>query len=138
MQWALLTLSDYVLSVPSAFFFASGSWVDPVALSPLSRSVFADSFRHLCAVALAEGRLPICWAPSVPMGLAVTPPVLPSTGPGQSPHFAVRPWSSGRCFILFLRDIPQVFMAITFVSFTDLCVSRPTHSLRVVFIGHLQ
>ena len=28
-------------------FFASVSLVDPVALSPLSRSVFADGFRHL-------------------------------------------------------------------------------------------
>ena len=137
VRWALLTLSDYVLSVPS-FFFASGSWVDPVALSPLSRSVFADGSRHLCAVAFAEGHRPIRWAPSVPMGLAVTPPVSPSTGPGQSPHFAVRPWGPGQCFILFLRNVPQVFMAIKFVSFTDLCVSRPTHSLRVVFIGHLQ
>ena len=47
-------------------------------------------------------------------------------------------WSSGRYFILFLCDIPQVFMAIIFVSFTDLCVSRPEHSHRVVFVGHLQ
>ena len=117
VRWALLALSDYVRSVPSAFFFASGSWVDPVALLPLSCSVFDDGFRHLCAVALAEGRLPVRWAPSVPMGLAVTPPVLPSTGPGQSPLFAVRPWSSGRCFILFLRDVTQVFMAIKICQF---------------------
>ena len=27
-------------------------------------------------------------------------------------HFAVSRWSSGRCFILFLRDVPHVFMAI--------------------------
>ena len=33
-------------------------------------------------------------------------------------------WSSGRCFILFLRVIPHVFMAINLVSFPDLCVSQ--------------
>ena len=40
-------------------FFASVSLVDPVALSPLSRSVSADGFRHWWALALAEGRLPM-------------------------------------------------------------------------------
>ena len=47
-------------------FFAS---VDPVALSPLSRSVFADGFRLWWALALAEGRLPISWVPSEPLGI---------------------------------------------------------------------
>ena len=50
-------------------FFASVSLVDPVALSPLSRSVFADVFRHWWALALAEGRLPVCWVPSEPLGV---------------------------------------------------------------------
>ena len=63
----------------------------PFALSPLSRHVFVGGVRPLLAVALAEGRLPIRWAPSEPMGLAVAPPTSPSTGPGQSPHLAVRP-----------------------------------------------
>ena len=37
-------------------------------------------------------------------------------------HFAVIRWSSGRCFILFLRDVPQVFMAIILsVSLTYAC-----------------
>ena len=40
-----LTLSGYVLSVPSAIFFASVSLIDPVALSPLLHRVFADGFR---------------------------------------------------------------------------------------------
>ena len=47
-------------------FFAS---VDPVSLSPLSRSVFADGFRHLRALALAEGRLLVSWVPSEPLGV---------------------------------------------------------------------
>ena len=41
-------------------FFASVSLVDPVALSPLSRSVFADVFRRWWAFSLAEGHLPVC------------------------------------------------------------------------------
>ena len=50
-------------------FFASVSLVDPVALSPLSRSVSADGFRHWWALALAEGRLPMSWVPSEPLGI---------------------------------------------------------------------
>ena len=61
MRWALLMLSGYV--------FASVSLVDPVALSPLSRCVSADGFRLWWALALAEGRLPISWVPSEPLGI---------------------------------------------------------------------
>ena len=42
-------------------FFASVSLVDPVALSPFSRSVSTDGFRHWWALALAEGHLPMSW-----------------------------------------------------------------------------
>ena len=58
------------------------------------------------AVALAEGHLPIRWAPTEPepMGLAVAPPISPSTGPGQSPHLAVRP--------LELRSVFHTFPAL--------------------------
>ena len=47
MRWALLTLSGYVLSVPSAFSLRRSRWSIPFSLSPLSRNVFADGFRHL-------------------------------------------------------------------------------------------
>ena len=47
MRWALLTLSGYVLSVPSAFSLRRSRWSIPFALSPLLRIVFADGFRHL-------------------------------------------------------------------------------------------
>ena len=80
-----MPLSGYVLSMPSAFSWRRSRLSIPFALSPLSRHVFADGVRPLRAVALAEGRLPIRWAPSEPMGLAVAPPLLPSTCPGQSP-----------------------------------------------------
>ena len=59
----------------------------PFAMSPLSRRVFADSLSPLRAVALAEGRLPMHWVPSEPMGFAVAPPLSPYTRPGQSPQF---------------------------------------------------
>ena len=75
-------------------FFASVSFLDPVRMSPLSRNVFADGFRLLRAVALAEGRLPMRWVPSEPLGLAVAPPISPYTGPGQSPQFCCTPFGA--------------------------------------------
>ena len=52
LRWNLLTLSCYVLSVPSAFsLFRS-------RLSPLSRCVFTDGIRPWRAVALAGGVSP--------------------------------------------------------------------------------
>ena len=50
-------------------FFASVLLVDSVALSPLSLSVSADGFHHWWALALAEGRLPMRWVPSEPLGI---------------------------------------------------------------------
>ena len=91
MRWALLSLYGYVLSVPSAFSLHRSRLSIPFALWPLSRRVFADGLSPLRAVALAEGRLPLRWVPSEPMGLAVAPPILHSTGPGQSPRFCRTP-----------------------------------------------
>ena len=73
------------LSVPSAFSLHRSHLSIPFALSPLSRHVFADGASPLRVVALEEGRLPMRWVPSEPMGLAVAPPISPYTGPGQSP-----------------------------------------------------
>ena len=42
MRWALLTLSGYVLCVPSAFSLRRSSLSIPFAMSPLSRSISAD------------------------------------------------------------------------------------------------
>ena len=64
LRWALLTLSSYVLSVPSAVFFA----VDPVALSPLLPHVFADGFRHWCAFRVCGGASPLAFGPVGPLG----------------------------------------------------------------------
>ena len=84
-RWAYLTLYGYVLSVPSASSLRQSRLSIPFAVLPLSHRVFADGHRHLCAVALQEGRLPLHGVPSEPMGLALAPPISPYTSPGQSP-----------------------------------------------------
>ena len=132
-SFLVVSLSAYAVGLADALwlcperalclFFASVSLVDPVALSPLSRSVFADGFRHFCALAIAEGRSPrelgsvgtlggLCWLRLY----CLTPDLV------RLSHFAVSRWSSGRCFILFLREVPQVFMVINLsVSLTYAC-----------------
>ena len=71
-------------------FFASVLFVDPVRnFAPL-----ADGIRHLRAVALAEGRLPMRWVPSGPLGLAVSPSISPYIGPGEFPPFCRTPFGA--------------------------------------------
>ena len=122
MRWTLLTLSGYVLSVPSTFSLRR-SLVDPVALSPLSRSVSADDFPSLVGVSSCGGASPHELGSVGALGdlrwvhlYRLTPDLV------SLRHFAVCRWSSGRCFILFLRDVPQVFIAIILsVSLTYAC-----------------
>ena len=110
-------------------FFASVSLVDPVALSPLLRRVYADGFRHWSAFRLVS---------SEPLGSC-----------GGSTCIALhRTW-------LVSANLPcaigaQVGVAYFtarrsarihgdhFISFTDSCVSLNRHSHRVMFLGHLQ
>ena len=123
LRWALLTLSGYVLSVPSAFFFESVSLVDTVALSPLSHSVPADGFRHWWAFRSCGGASPHVFGSVGALGdlrwlhlHRLTPALV------RLRQFAVCRWSSGQCFILLLRDVPHVFMAIILsVSLTYAC-----------------
>ena len=138
MRWALLTLSGYVLCVPSAFSLHRSRLSIPFAILPLSRSVFANGIRHLRAVALAEGRLPMRWVPSEPLGLPVAPPISPYTGPGQSPQFCRRPLELRSVFHTFPARRSASIHGDHFVSFTGLCMSQPKHSHRVVLIGHLK
>ena len=98
--WPLLTLSGYVLSVPSAVFFASVSLIDPVALSPLLHRVFAASFRHWCTFRLCGGASPHAFGSAGALGelrwlhlYRLTPYLV------GLPRFAVWLWSSGRCFL---------------------------------------
>ena len=100
LRWALLTLSGYVLSVPSAVFFASVSLIDPVALSPLLHRVFADSFSHWCAFRLSGGASPHAFGSVGALGklrwlhlYRLTPDLVGLC------RFAVWLRSSGRCFL---------------------------------------
>ena len=68
LRWALLMLSDYVLSMPSAFSLRRSRWSIPshcrpsCAVSLLMVSVIGARFT------LAEGRLPMRLVPSEPLG----------------------------------------------------------------------
>ena len=75
-RWAYLTLSGSVLRVPSASPLRRSRLSISFAMSPLSHRAFADGHRHLCAVALQDGRLQLRWVPSESMVLAMAPPVL--------------------------------------------------------------
>ena len=81
-------------------FFASVSLIDPVASSPLLHRVFADGFRHRCALRLCGGASPHALGSIGALGelrwlhlYRLTPDLL---GLRQ---FALRLWSSGRCFL---------------------------------------
>ena len=120
LRWAFLTLSGYVLSVPSAVFFASVLLIDPIALSPLLHRVFADGFRHWCAFCLCGGASPHAFG-SIG-ALAVAPPISPYTGPGWSPPICRVALELRSVFPIFLCDIPHVYMAIILsVSLTPAC-----------------
>ena len=68
LRWTLLTLSGYVMSVPSAFSLRRSRWSIPshcrpsCAVSMLTVSVIGARF------ALVEGRLPLRLVPSEPLG----------------------------------------------------------------------
>ena len=86
LRRALLTLSCYVLRVPSAFLCVSLVCRSHSHCRP-SRALSSLTVSILCAWSLLRlGRLPIRWVPSEPMGFAVAPPTSPFTGPDQSPR----------------------------------------------------
>ena len=82
LRWALLPLSSYVLSVPSAVSLRRFRWSIPshcrpsCTMSLLTISVIGARF------AFAEGRLSLRLVPRGPWGVAVAPPISPYTGPG--------------------------------------------------------
>ena len=131
-------LSGYVLSVPSAFSLHRSRLSIPFALSPLLRHVFADGVSPLRAVALEEGRLPMRWVSSEPMGFAVAPPISPYTCPGQSPRFCRTPLGAQVGVSYFPARRSACIHGDQFVGLTGLCVSQPNHSHRVVLLGHLK
>ena len=104
-------------------FFASVSLIDPVTLSPLLHRVFADGFCHWCFFSLLRrGVSPCVWFRRGPWGVAVAPPISPSTGPGWSPPICRVPLELRSVFHIFLCDVPHVCMAIILsVSLTPAC-----------------
>ena len=83
-------------------FFVSVLLVDPVALSPLLRRVYADGFRHWCAFHSCGGTSPHAFVSIGSLGelrwlhlYRLTPDLV---GLRQ---FAVCHWSSGRCFMFY-------------------------------------
>ena len=83
-------------------FFASVSLVDSVALSPLSRSVYADGFRHWCTFRSCGGASPNALDSVGARGelrwLHLYRLTLDLVGLRQ---FAVCRWSSGRCLVFY-------------------------------------
>ena len=112
LRWALLMLSGYVLSVPSAFTLRRSRWSIPShcrpsrAVSMLTVSVIGERF------ALAEGVSPCVRFRWSPWGVAVAPPLLPYTGPGWSLPICHVPLQLRSVFHILLHDVPHVFMAI--------------------------
>ena len=124
LRWALLTLSGYVLSVPSAFSLRRSRWSIP---SPLLRRVYADGFRPWCAFHSCGGASPHAFGSVGALGelrwlhrYRLTPDLV---GLRQ---FAMCRWSSGRCFMFYCAT----FRTYSWRSFCQF------H--RVMFLGHLQ
>ena len=115
LRRALLTLSCCVLRVTSTFLCIDLVYRSCLHCRP-SRAVSSLMVSVLCAwLLLRQGRLPVRWVLSEPVGFAVAPPILPYTGPGRSPrscrqHLGAQ--VSVYCF--YLRNFPQVFMAIVY------------------------
>ena len=138
LRWALLSLSSFVLSVPSSVFFALVSLLAPVALSPLLLRVFPDSFRHWCAFSFCRGASPLALVPSGILG-----------GCGGSTNIALhRTWlvsailpgavgTPVSVFCFTVRHSARIHSDLL-VSFTDSCVSLAHHSHEGLFLGHLR
>ena len=127
LRWALLTLSGYVLSVPSAVSLRRYRCSIPSHCRPsctvslLTVSVIGARF----AFAGGGGVSPGIWSRRGPWGVAVAPPISPYTGPG---------WSPPICRVRHSASIHGDHL----VSFTDSCVSLARHSHKGMFLGHLQ
>ena len=119
---ALMTLSCYVLRVPSASLCISLVCRSRSHCRP-SHAVSSLTVSILCTWSLLRlGHLPMRWVPSEPLGFAVTPPISPSTVPGQSP----RSWRPP------LGAQVGVFNGDRLLCFPDLCMSQPKMSRGVV------
>ena len=98
-------------------FFASVSLIDPVALSPLLRRVFADGFRHWCVFRLCGGTSPHAFGSVGALGVLRWLHLYRLTPDRVGLRlFTVWLWSSGRCFIFSCA----AFRTYTWQSFCQL------------------
>ena len=128
LRWALLTLSGYVLSVPSAvslhrYHCSIPSHCRPsCTVSLLTVSVIGARFAFAGG---GGGVSPGVWSHRDPWGVAVAPPISPYIGPDWSLPFCRIPLALRSVFSVLLCDIPPVFMAIIWsVSLTPACPLR--------------
>ena len=137
-QRALLPLSCYVLSVPSAFSLHRPRLSIPFALSPLSRCVLADDIRPLRIVALASAPSPHALGSIGALGIrgGSTYIALHQTW-SVSTVLTYAPWGSGRCLRLLPARLSASFRGDCLFSFTDLYMSLPKKSRGVVLFGHM-
>ena len=128
LRRALLLLSCYVLSVPSAFSLHRSSLSIPFALSLLSSSV----------VALAAGASPHALGSVGAQGIhgGSTYIALHRTW-SVSAVLTYATWGSGRCLILLPVRLSACIHGDRFISLTDLCMSQPKMSRGVVLFGHM-
>ena len=114
---ALLTLSCYVLSVPSAFSLHRSRLSILFALSPLSRRVFADDIRPLRVVALAAGASPHALGSVGAHGVrsGSTYIALQRTW-SVSAVLTYAPSGSGRCFLLLPARLSASIHGDCFIS----------------------
>ena len=138
LRRALLTFSDYFLSVPSSFSLRRSPWSIPSHCRP-SCTVSMRTVSVIGArFTFAEGRLPMRLVPSEPLGSC-----------GGSTYIALhRTWLVSANFpcAIGAQVVVSYFPARRsarihgdhFVSFPDCCLSLPRHSHRVMFLGHLQ
>ena len=137
LRWALLTLSCYVLSLPSAFSLLRSRLSFPFAMSPLSRRVFADGVHPLRAVALAGGVSPCVGFRRSPWGLRWLhlyrlTPVLVSLRDLDVRHLELR-----SVFRTFPARRSACIHGDKFISLPDLSVYQPQQSRWVMLFGHL-
>ena len=122
LRWALLTLSGYVLSMPSAISLHQSRCSIPSHCRPSSTVSWLTVSVLGALFAYALGRLPMRWFRWSPWRVAVAPPLSPYTGPGWSPPFCCVALGLRSVFLVFLYDVPHVYMAIILsVSLTPAC-----------------
>ena len=135
---ALLTLTCFVLSVPSPFSLHRSRLSIPFALSPLSRRVFADDIRPMRVVTLVAGASPRALGSVGTHGVSggSTFIALHRTW-SVSAVLTYAPWGSGRCFLLLPARLSASIHGDCFISLTDLCMSQPNMSRGVVLFGYM-